>query len=194
LVLKEIGVTKDQIILDFGCHSGTYTIPAARIVGNKGLVYALDKDPVFLDNLRKKVKEEQLENVKSINNLEGVKEDDEFFHYSPIIIPLKDSLVDVVLLYDVIHLMGYKDNGKTVCRSKRRDREKLYSEVCRVAKPNALISVYAPHLRTHTDIESEEDIKKELEDYGFRFKKEIYLRLIHDGNFVEGMILNFRKT
>ena len=37
-VLAEIGVKKSQTVLDFGCGSGTYTIPAAKIVGTDGKV------------------------------------------------------------------------------------------------------------------------------------------------------------
>jgi len=39
--LREIGVKPGQIVLDFGCRAGHYTIPAAKIVGNKGIVYAV---------------------------------------------------------------------------------------------------------------------------------------------------------
>ena len=37
--------------VDLGCGSGTYTIPIARIVGDKGIVYVLDKDVRVLDKL-----------------------------------------------------------------------------------------------------------------------------------------------
>ena len=43
-VLEKAGIERGQIVLDFGCGSGTYTLPAARIVGSEGKVYALDKD------------------------------------------------------------------------------------------------------------------------------------------------------
>ncbi|MBE9483077.1 MAG: hypothetical protein IMY88_05280, partial [Chloroflexi bacterium] len=41
--LKDIGIKRGQKVLDFGCGSGNYTIPAARIVGEQALVYALDE-------------------------------------------------------------------------------------------------------------------------------------------------------
>jgi len=40
--LAEVSVNKGQSVLDFGCGSGTYTIPAAKLVGESGRVYALD--------------------------------------------------------------------------------------------------------------------------------------------------------
>ena len=36
--LKEIGLKYGQRVLDFGCRVGHYTIPAAKVVGNKGIV------------------------------------------------------------------------------------------------------------------------------------------------------------
>ena len=52
--LKAIGIKKGQKVLDFGCGSGNYTIPMARIVGEEGLVYALDQDKETLDGLIRK--------------------------------------------------------------------------------------------------------------------------------------------
>ncbi len=68
-VLREIGIKEDEIILDFGCGSGTYTIPAAKLVGEKGLVYAVDKDKKELDNLIYKAKSAGLNNIKEIENM-----------------------------------------------------------------------------------------------------------------------------
>ena len=42
-VLFEIGIRKGHVVLDHGCGSGTYTIPAAKLVGDEGKVYALDE-------------------------------------------------------------------------------------------------------------------------------------------------------
>ena len=53
--LKKIGLNTDQSVLDFGTGIGHYSIPAAYIVGNNGVVYAIDKDKEKLDQLRQKV-------------------------------------------------------------------------------------------------------------------------------------------
>ena len=53
-ILKKTGIKRGKTVLDFGCGSGTYTIPAAKIVGKEGKVYALDKDKKVLDELIKK--------------------------------------------------------------------------------------------------------------------------------------------
>ena len=55
--LQQIGIRRGQTVLDFGCGCGTYTIPATRIVGEQGRVYALDKDEEALDELMQKANE-----------------------------------------------------------------------------------------------------------------------------------------
>jgi len=47
--LEKVGIQRGHIVLDFGCGSGTYTLPAAEMVGNRGRVYAVDKDRKVLD-------------------------------------------------------------------------------------------------------------------------------------------------
>jgi len=39
IFLKDIGMTGNQSILDFGCGLGNYTIPAAVVVRRMGKVY-----------------------------------------------------------------------------------------------------------------------------------------------------------
>jgi len=51
--LEKIGVKPGQIVLDFGCGVGHYTIPAAKVVGKNGKVYGLDKDKNSLNKLKK---------------------------------------------------------------------------------------------------------------------------------------------
>ncbi|MCK4241582.1 MAG: class I SAM-dependent methyltransferase, partial [Candidatus Atribacteria bacterium] len=59
-ILKRVGIKEGQIVLDFGCGEGNYTIPAAKIVGNKGKVYGLDEDRYKLKELEEKVKSTSL--------------------------------------------------------------------------------------------------------------------------------------
>jgi len=173
--LRKMGVEPDQIILDFGCRNGNYAIPAARIAGKNGLIYVLDKRNEKLDELMKRAEKEGLKNIKRIDTKGELK------------IPLKDKTVDTVLLYDVIHLVG-KNDSSTI-----GDRERLYEELYRIAKNNALISVYPTHLTTHTDISSVKEVKQEIAQY-FKFERKISSRLIHDDNFENGEVLNFRKN
>ena len=43
-ILREVGIKKGQKILDCCCGIGNYTLPAALIVGEKGIVYALNRN------------------------------------------------------------------------------------------------------------------------------------------------------
>jgi len=118
-ILPEIGIKENQTILDFGCGSGLYAIPAARMVGKAGKVYALEKNAGALDKLKEKVKKEGLDNLEAILS-------------SDMNTGLEKETADVVLLYDVIHLI--------------KDRKRLFSEIYRVLKPNGIVSVYPMHV------------------------------------------------
>src|SRR3989344_5278301 len=41
-LLFSVPVTSDMVVADFGCGNGYYSVAAAKIVGKKGQVYALD--------------------------------------------------------------------------------------------------------------------------------------------------------
>jgi len=174
--LEDIGIKKGDVVLDFGCGAGYYTILAAKVVSKEGKVYAMDKD---IESMHKLMEIAKTKGLKNIIPLHTKSEESK--------INLESESINVVLLYDVIHLVG-KNNTSTV-----DDRKKLYKGVYRITRKNALISVYPSHLTTHTDVTSKEEIKKEIEETGFSFEKEIYTELIHDDNKVKDYILNFRK-
>jgi len=164
-VLKAVGINKGHIALDFGCGSGTYAIPAARLVGEEGKVYALDKDKKALDKLMQKAKSEGLRNIERIDASAEPR------------IKLADESVDVVLLFDVFHSYYFTGVG---------DRRRLLDEVARVAKPNALISVWPKHM--------ESDARDEIENANFYLESEYSGTLIHENGYLEkGQVLGFRK-
>jgi len=164
--LTDIGIRQNQTILDLGCGMGNYAIPAAGIVGKNGKVYAVDKDRESLDGLRQRKEERQLENIEIVDLSEGTG------------LPLQDESVDVVLLYDVIHLL---DN-----------RRELLADIYRVSKPNAIVSAYPKHHQENMNMDLD-DVKNEIESAHFRFKKKLYKKLIHNNYLEQGYILNFRK-
>lgn len=172
--LKDIGIKKGQIILDFGCGAGHYTVPAARVVGKGGKVYAIDKDGDVLEQLTQLAESEGLKNVLPIKTKEGLK------------IDLEDESVDVVLLYDVLHYMNLKE------------RRGIYDEVHRILKSDGFLSVYPKHLESNGALWNLssmglEAIIKEIKGENFYFESKFFKDLIHDDNYDKGYILKFKK-
>ncbi len=64
-ILAEIGLKFGQIFVDLGCGTGFFSIPAARVVGESGMVYALDADSYALSVLRKTAADESLNNIET---------------------------------------------------------------------------------------------------------------------------------
>lgn len=117
-ILREIGLQQGQTMLDFGCGVGVFTIPAARIVGDDGVVYALDIHPLCIKTIEKAVGKRGLAKVKTILSDRET--------------GLPDESVDVVFLYDVLQFIT--------------DRDSLMEEFHRVLKPDGRFCATAEHL------------------------------------------------
>jgi len=115
------GLEKGQIVLEYGCGIGSYTIPAAQIVGDEGIVYALDIHPLSIATVSKRTAKANLTNVKTILSDKDT--------------GLPDESVDVVVLYDTFHLV--------------RDKQALLKELHRILKPGGFLS--ADHMHTERD-------------------------------------------
>jgi ubiquinone/menaquinone biosynthesis C-methylase UbiE len=65
-ILNAAGLEPGQKVLEVGCGPGFFTIPAARIVGEKGSVHALDINPLAVERVQQKIEKEGVTNVKTI--------------------------------------------------------------------------------------------------------------------------------
>jgi ubiquinone/menaquinone biosynthesis C-methylase UbiE len=91
-ILAKMGLDKSIIdVADFGCGYGTFTIPAAKMISGK--IFALDIDSVMVEATRKKAKENKLDNVEVILR--------DFISEGS---GLRDSSVDFVMLFNILHL------------------------------------------------------------------------------------------
>jgi len=160
---KKVGIKKGDIIFDCCCGEGNYTIPAAKISGKNGMVYAMDMNKNKLDTLKEK---SNLENLVNINIIE--KE----FKKS---IPLPDKSVDMVLLYDIFWYFSIEDIRLPV----------LLDEVYRILKNNGLLSIYPEHVDANK-------LKLIIINANFRLEQEFFNSLIHNNNLKKGYIWNFR--
>jgi ubiquinone/menaquinone biosynthesis C-methylase UbiE len=170
--LRRIGIGRGQIFLDFGCGSGNYTIPAAKIVGKEGIVYALDKNKRTLDELMRRVEVKELGNIRRMEASGQLK------------IGLEEESVDVVLLYDVIHHYYFP---------RAEDRGRILREVHRVLRPNGFVSFYAGDPEVYHNYQELEIIERQIEDANFYLESEHSGMLVHEGMLVKGKVLNFRK-
>ncbi len=64
VVLMEIGLKPGATFIDVGCGEGFFTLPAVRLVGEKGKVYGLDINPLVIEHLRKKAADESITNLR----------------------------------------------------------------------------------------------------------------------------------
>jgi ubiquinone/menaquinone biosynthesis C-methylase UbiE len=164
-LLKDVGIKAGLFVLDFGCGSGTYTVPAARIVGDKGKVYALDKDSEVLNKLMQRAQSVGLNNIGRMDA------------HGELEIGLADGSVDVVLLFDIFHSYYFH---------RPEDRRKLLDEVHRICKADALVLVYPKHM--------ELTARKEIEKASFRLKSEFKGTIVHNNKDIEqGQVLIFGK-
>jgi ubiquinone/menaquinone biosynthesis C-methylase UbiE len=162
--LKKAGIKKGDIIFDCCCGEGNYTIPAARIVGRDGLVYAMDMNKDKIKNLKDKSDLRNLKNIKII--------EEEFKK----VIPLAGKSIDIVFLYDIFWYFSIDDNRLPL----------LLNEAHRILKDDCIISVYPEHI-------DRDKLKQLIIESDFVLEKEISSLLIHDNSLTRGIIWNFKK-
>jgi len=162
--LRMIGIKSGQTILDFGCGQGNNTIPAAKIVGNQGVVYALDKDSRALSKLMRRAEFEKLNNIRRIITTGEIQ------------IPLSDTSVDVVLLYDIFWYFSIDDTRLP----------NLLLEIRRVLKREGWISVFPTHIDTWA-------LREKIENSGFNFKNKISGSFYHYDKLEKAEIFNFKR-
>ena len=171
--LKDIGIDIGQILVDFGCNVGHYAIPAAKLVGSGGIVYALDQDESAIEQLKIAAEKEDVSNIHPI-----------ITHSSTIDLPV--ASVDVVLVYDMLHYL------------ETEERIKLYRSINTVLKDQGMLSVYPKHSQSNSPMWhlSEIDITniiKEIENSSFVLVQKAEKRLIHDDTIEKGTVINFRR-
>ena len=62
--LRGADIKPGQSVLEVGCGTGFYTIPAARLIGDQGCLIAMDASSGFIEQVSKKVQLADLKNVR----------------------------------------------------------------------------------------------------------------------------------
>ena len=151
LVVDTLGLRLGDEVADLGAGSGYFTIRMAHVVGPAGKVYAVDIDPKMLENIERRAKEEQLDNIQTILA-------------DPHDPKLGSNSVDLIFICDVLHHIA--------------DRDKYYPLLARALRPSGRLVNIDFHKRKlpvgppETMKIDKKDMIKEVEPAGFRLAKE----------------------
>ena len=113
-LLKAAGLERRQKVLEVGCGPGFFTIPAAHIVGEEGIVYAVDVNPYATARVRGKIEKEGIKNV--VPMLRDASDTG-----------LPERSIDLAFMFGLPHIVG--------------GREAVVSEMHRILKPAGLLSL-----------------------------------------------------
>jgi len=103
-ILIDVGVRAGLTFVDVGCGQGFFALPAAKLVGDEGRVYAVDADSEAIRRLKEKAAKEGLKNLKIET---GMAEETVFC----------DSCADVVFFGIVLH--DFEDPSKVLSNAKK---------------------------------------------------------------------------
>ena len=118
-VLGEVDIQPGFQVLDYGCGPGAYVADVAQQVGPSGRIYALDIHPLAIARVQALCRRRRLTNVETIQ--------------SDCQTGLPRDSVDVVLLYDIFHMLSESDS--------------VLAELYRVLKPGGTLSLLDPHMQ-----------------------------------------------
>ncbi len=89
-VLKALGLSPGQTVCDIGAGPGYFSLRAARLVGERGHVFAVDVEPQILDVLRHRIITSGVRNVTPVFALP----------YDPLV---PNGACDLILVVDTYH-------------------------------------------------------------------------------------------
>ena len=114
--LRGTRIQPGQTILEVGCGTGFFTIPAARLVGDRGSVLAMDVMVGYLEQVSEKAHTAGLENVSVLRR-------------DALETRLESSSIDTVLLFGVIPFPSLP-------------LKRLLPEMHRILKPDGNLAVW----------------------------------------------------
>ena len=111
--LETAGVRPGQKVIEIGCGPGFFTIPAAKIVGEKGLIYAIDVNHRAIKRVEEKIRKYEISNIKPILGNAAKS-------------GLQDSSIDLAFIFGLRYVAGGLGN--------------LVSEMHRILKAGGILS------------------------------------------------------
>jgi demethylmenaquinone methyltransferase/2-methoxy-6-polyprenyl-1,4-benzoquinol methylase len=117
-ILQGADIYPGQTVLEVGCGTGFFTLPAARLLGNQGSLVAMDMLTVSVEAVTRRVQTADLKNVRVVKG-------------DALDTQLAAESLDAVLLFGVIP-------------APMLPMERLLPEMHRILKPGGTMAVWPP--------------------------------------------------
>ncbi len=162
-ILAQLNIQEEMTMADFGCGTGYFTFPAARMVGEGGSVYAVDIQKGMISAIKSKMSLLGIRNVKPVwANLEVSGST-----------KIEKESCDIVLVIKILF------------QSKKH--KEIFEEAKRVLKPNGTLLVLdwkkteapmGPNISLRV---AKYQARREAEEVGFKFAREVETDPYHYG-------------
>lgn len=113
-ILTGIELREGDVMADIGCGIGYFTFPASEIVGKSGKVFAMDISSEMLEEVNKKVEENNVSNIVTVQT-----EENDF--------KVLAKTATIAFISNVLH--------------ETEDKEKFLDEVYKILKNNGRIAI-----------------------------------------------------
>jgi len=90
--IDKFGIKKGSVVIDYGCGPGMYIKRASELVGDEGLVYAVDIHELAIKSVKKLLAKYKLCNVKTVQT-DGNK------------VEISDNTADLIFALDMFHMV-----------------------------------------------------------------------------------------
>lgn len=121
-LLQAAGIRPGMKVLEVGCGTGFFTLPAAQMLGEQGFLFSMDMLPISVETVTMKVQKANLNNVQ-------------VFKGDALETGLENNSLDEIILFGVIP-------------APMLPMQKLATEMHRILKPGGVMSVW-PSIWVH---------------------------------------------
>jgi len=111
--LETAGLKPCQKVMEVGCGPGFFTIPAAKMVGDSGIIYAVDVNQRAIKRVEEKMRKYGIDNIKPILG-------------NAVNSGLQDRSIDLAFVFGLRYIAGGLSN--------------LISEMYRILRPGGILS------------------------------------------------------
>ena len=153
-IIEQIGITEGATLVDLGCGPGYFTVAFSRAVGREGTVYAVDRDPVMIQELRRNLSKLTPETSGNVRIIEADVLDT----------GIEEHCADVVFFAIILHDI--------------EDKSRFFSEAFRIAKGQSSIFVDIDWQKSQMEVGPPLD-RRLSESETRRILKENGLEIVH---------------